>query len=132
INACSEEFNKHCMFPRLRVSASKLYKRSRTAEESTAEPDEVAYFTFTRGGYMYAIRGMNGLVEFLEMPVTEGTNIAIKIDELGVSPSKSLQANLDGKSDQVVWSMNGQSLDGPQIITECQRYFCDFIAKSTQ
>jgi hypothetical protein len=133
INAYAEEFNKHCMFPRLRVTTTKLYKRSRTGEESTAEPDEVAYFNFTRGGYMYAIRGINGLVEFLEMPITEGSsNISIKIDELGVSPSKTFAAELETKSDQVVWNMKGQTLDGPLIITECQTYFCDFIVKTNQ
>ena len=132
INTCSEEFNKHCMFQHLRVSGSKLYKRSRTGPESTAEPDEVAYFTISRGSYMYGIRGMNGLVEFVEMPISEGSGIiAIKLDELGITASKTFVADLDLNSNEVIWKMDERPLNGPLIVSQCQQYFSDFIAKST-
>lgn len=131
INGATEEFNKHCIYPQLRVQTSKLYRHSRTAEESTAEPDEVAYFTFYRKGYMYGVRGMNGTVEFVQVPVGESlSSFSIKLHELGVTPSKSMVAEIDPDTRKIRWRMDGQPLDGPAIVSMCQRFFIDFIEQT--
>lgn len=130
INGATEEFNKHCMFPHLRVQASKMYKHSRTREEATADPDEVAYFTFYRQGYMYGIRGMNGLVEFVQVPVGEGITLNVKLHEMGVTATKSLVAQLEFETRKIRWLMEGQVLDGPAIVSQCQKFFVDLIEQT--
>ena len=133
VQTCTEEFNKHCMFPHLRVTTSKLQKRSKTPDTVGAEPDEVAYFTFARTSYMYGIRGMNGVVEFVELPITDVSSaLGIKLDELGMQASKTMVASLDAQTGKVGWSHNSRVLDGPAIISLCQQYFSEFIAKTNE
>ncbi len=131
ISGAADEFNQHCIYPQLRVQTSKLYKHSKTGEQSTAEPDEVAYFTFFRCGYMYGIRGMNGTVEFVQVPVGEGLGtISIKLHEMGVSPTRTLLAEIDAESRKIRWKADGVTLDGPAIVSMCQRFFIDFIEQT--
>lgn len=133
INTCTEEFNKHCMFPNLRVVTSRLYKRQKTSEVPGSEPDEVAYFTFSRRGYMYGIRGVNGSVEFVEFPVTDGSgSLTIKLDELGIEPSRRFVADMDRETRKVTWKMGASVLDGPLIISLCQQYFSEFIGRTNE
>lgn len=130
ITGATEEFNRHCMFPHLRVSTGKLYKHSRTGEASTAEPDEVSYFAFVRCGYLYGIRGMNGAVEFLQMPVEDGTALNLKLHEIGLTPSRRMVAQLEAETKKIRWIMDGQAMDGPAIVSLCQKFFVDLIERT--
>lgn len=130
INGATEEFNKHCMFPHLRVTIGKPYKHSKTGEEPTAEPDEVAYFGFIRCGYLYGIRGINGAVEFIQMPVGDVSALNLKLHELGVSATERLEAEVDKETRKIRWLLNGNPVDGPTIIALCQRFFVDLIEKT--
>ena|GEM_PF-2107170 len=135
ISACSDEFNKYVNYQHLRVSVTRVQKRSHgTANADDAElayADEASYFTFARNSWTYAIRGQNGVVEFLELPSgTGGTILNYKIDEAAIAPNRKLMANFDKGSQQVVWKENGQIVDGPKIISICQEYFVDFIQKT--
>jgi hypothetical protein len=131
INGATEEFNKHCIYPQLRVQTSKLYKHSKTGPEPTAEPDEVSYFTFYRKGYMYGIRGVNGIVEFVQVPVGDSlSSFSIKLHEMGVTPTKSMTAEIDPDTRKIRWKMDGVPLDGPQIVSMCQKFFVDFIEQT--
>lgn len=127
ISGACEEFNRHCMFPHLRVQLSKPYKHSRTDAEPTAEPDEVAYFAFARCGYMYGIRGVNGLIEFISMPVGDNSALSMRLHELGVSPLEKLEADLEPETKKVRWIHRGNYVDGPAIISLCQKFFVDMI-----
>lgn len=134
--ACCEEFNKHCMFQDLRVTLSRLTRKSRGPD--AAVPDEIAYFTFTRKSWMYGIRGINGSVEFIELPVTEGAaSLTMKLDELGVDSSVKLIAKIEGdpmdmKKKQVVWTLNDQVMDGPKLISVSQNYFSEFVKRTNE
>lgn len=135
--ACSDEFNKHTMFPNLRVSTSKLYKKSKgTYADLSIPSEEVAYFTFTRRTWMYGIRGMNGIVDFIELPVTEGgSSISFKLDELGVDSSYKLIATMQGDPQDsakklVVWTLRDEVMDGPKLISLCQHYFSEFVTRT--
>lgn len=131
ITGASEEFNKVVMYPHLRVQPSKLYRHSKTGPESTAEPDEVAYFSFLRKGYMYGVRGMNGIVEFIQIPVGDGmSGFTIKLHEMGVTPTRSLNAEIDPESRKIRWVVEGHTLDGPSIVSMCQKFFVDFIEQT--
>jgi hypothetical protein len=130
ISGATEEFNKHCMYPHLRVVIGKPYKHSKTGEDATAEPDEVAYFGFIRCGYMYGIRGVNGVVEFIQMPVGDTSALNLKMHELGVSATERLEAEVDRESKKIRWNLNGNPVDGPTIIALCQRFFVDLIEKT--
>ena len=133
VNGASEEYNKHCMFGELRITTSKLYKHSKTGEAPTAEPDEVSYFTFFRKGYMYGIRGVNGVVEFIEVPVGDiSSAMSIRLHEMGVTPSRQLLAELDGDSKKIRWSMGGIPMDGPAIISLCQKFFIELIQQTNE
>lgn len=132
--ACSEEFNKHYMFPELRVAMSRLSKK---AKGTFPEDDEIAYFTMTRQTTMVGVRGINGTVEFIrEFPVTAGAaSLSMRLDELGVDGKYILSAKieldaLDNKKKQVLWVLNDEVMDGPKLITLCQQYFSDFIKAS--
>lgn len=127
INGATDEFNKHCVFPHLRVQISKPYKHSRTGEEPTAEPDEIAYFAFIRCGYMYGIRGMNGVVEFIQMPVGDSSALALKLHELGLNPLERLEAEIDQDTKKIRWMHRGAPIDGPSIIALCQKFFVNLI-----
>lgn len=131
LNACSEEFNTLCHFPHLRVQMSKLYKRQRSGDSIETEPDEVAYFTFNRVGYLFGIRGMNGAIEFVEIPITETTtSITLKLDELGVSPSRRWEARIDQTTKGIAWYEDFQALDGARIQSECLAYFGRFLEQT--
>ncbi len=133
INTCTDEFNKHCMFPNLRVMTSRLYKRQKTSDLPESEPEEVAYFTFSRRGYMYGIRGVNGVVDFVEFPVTDGSgSLTLRLDELGVEPSRKFIAEMEREGRKVTWKMDGCVLDGPMIISVCQHYFSEFIGRTNE
>ncbi len=132
INGASEEFNKHCMFSNLRVGVSKLYKHSKTPADPTAEPDEVAYFTFDRLGYLFGIRGMNGLVEFIELPVGDTLNVAtIKLHEMPISANQRLVAELEPESQKIYWLLDGQPVDGAVIVSLCQKFFINLIEQTS-
>lgn len=132
--ACCEEFNKHSMFQELRVSVSRLTKKSKGPDAPT--PDEIAYFTFTRKSWMYGVRGINGVVEFVELPVTEGAgSLNMKLDEIGCESKTKLLAKVEGdpmdvKKKQVVWTLNDEIMDGPKLIGLCQNYFSDFVKRT--
>lgn len=127
INGACEEFNKHCMFPHLRVSISKLYKHSKSGSAAD-EPDEVAYFTFDRLGTLFGIRGVNGTIEFLELPVGDTLNAAtIKLHELPVSATKRLNAEIEPESQKIYWLLEGTPVDGAAIVSICQKFFIDLI-----
>jgi len=127
ISGASEEFNKHCMFANLRVETSKLYKHSKSGADPEGEPDEVAYFTFMRLGYMYGIRGMNGIVDFIQMPMGEFITGSVKLHELGLTPSKQLIADMDPATRKTRWMLDGYPMDGPAIVSLCQKFFIDLI-----
>ena len=129
ISGATEEFNKHCMFPHLRVQGSKLYKHSKTGDDPTAEPDEVAYFTFNRLGYMYGIRGMNGEVEFVQVPVGDVT-YNVKLHELPISANKRLKAEIEPETKKIRWLLEGYAMDGPAIVSLCQKFFIDLIEQT--
>lgn len=135
--ACSEEFNKHSMFPNLRVAVSRLIKKTKGSYSDLSVPsEEIAYFTFTRRNWMYGIRGINGSVEFCEFPVTEGAaNLTMKLDELGLEASYQLLAKVqadpqDASKKAVVWTYNDETMDGPKLISLCQHYFSEFITRT--
>lgn len=135
ISACSDEFNKYVQYQHLRVVLTRVSKRNHgTANADDPElayAEEASYFTFARNGWTYAIRGHNGVVEFLELPSGTGsTTLNYKIDEAAIAPIRKLVASFDGGSQQVVWKDNGQIIDGPRIISICQEYFVDFIQKT--
>lgn len=132
IMGATDEYNKHCMFPHLRVTTGKLYKHSKTGEEPTAEPDEVAYFGFVRNGYLYGIRGINGIVEFIQMPVGDNSALSLKLHELGVTALRTLQAQVDPETRKIRWTMDGAPMDGPGIVTLCQKFFIDLIEKTNR
>jgi hypothetical protein len=129
IAGATEQFNKHCMFPQLRVTASKLYKHSKTGEEPTAKPDEVAYFTFSRLGHMYGIRGINGVVEFVTIPVGD-TTYNIKLHEMSVPAVKEMHAELEPDTRKIRWVTKGSPLDGPAIVSMCQKFFIELIERT--
>jgi hypothetical protein len=135
--ACSEEFNKHSMFPNLRVAVSRLNKKTKGSYSDLSIPsEEIAYFTFTRRNWMYGIRGINGIVDFCEFPVTEGaSSLTMKLDELGLEASYQLIAKVQGDPQDVskktvVWTYNDEIMDGPKLISLCQHYFSEFITRT--
>lgn len=135
ISACSDEFNKYVNYQHLRVTLGRVQKRSHgTANADDPElayADEASYFTFARNGWTYAIRGHNGVVEFLELPSgTGGSVLNFNIFEAAIAPNRKLVATFDQASKQVVWKDNGQIVDGPKIISICQEYFVDFVQKT--
>lgn len=136
IQAFCEEFNKYSIYPDLRISMSKLSKRSKAPypDDRYIKPDEVAYFTFTRKSWMFGIRGSNGLVEFIEFPVTDGAgSLSLKLDELGADGVYTLNAKIeteDGQKKQVVWTYKDEVMDGPKLISLCQHYFGDFVKRT--
>lgn len=127
ISGAAEEFNKHCMFPKLKVDASRLYKHSKTSSEPGSEPDEVAYFTFNRLGYMFGIRGVNGLVEFIQIPMGEFIGKTVKLHELQTSSTKRLVGEIDPESKRIRWMLDQNPMDGPAIVSLCQKFFIELI-----
>jgi hypothetical protein len=135
ISACSDEFNKHVNYQHLRVALGRVQKRTHGTtnadDPELAYADEASYFTFARNGWTYAVRGHNGVVEFLELPTgTGGASLHYNIFEAAIAPNRKLVATFDQASRQVVWKENGQIVDGPRIISICQEYFVDFVQKT--
>ncbi len=135
LNTCTEEFNKHTHYPNLRVTMSRFQKKSRGAPYGSNDPnyvnEEIAYFTFTRRSWMFGVRGINGIVDFVEFPVTEGASaLNMKLDELGIEGMYKLKGFLDRDNKQVLWTMHEQLLDGPKLILLCQEFFSNFIKRT--
>lgn len=138
VQAFCEEFNKHSVYPDLRINMSRLTKKSKApyGENLQIQPEEISYFTFTRKSWMFGIRGINGIVEFVEFPVTEGAaSLAMRLDELGVDSNYKLIARveidaLDPQKKQVIWTLKDELMDGPKLISLCQHYFSDFAKRT--
>lgn len=137
VQSWCEEFNKYSMYPELRVTVSRLTKKTRGPQfEGTGPLDEVGYFTFTRKSWMFGIRGINGTVDFCQLPVTEGAaSLSMKLDELGVDSVYKLVAKVESdKSDvqkkQVLWTLNDEVMDGPRLGLLCQHFFTDFVKRT--
>jgi hypothetical protein len=127
INGASEEFNKHCQFPNMKINITRMYKHSKTGAESDAEPDEVAYFTFQRLSQMYGICGINGTVEFVSTPVGEMIGANIKLHEHALPAVKRLVAEVDPESRKTRWLLDGVAMDGAGIVSLCQKFFINLI-----
>ncbi|MBX9690302.1 MAG: hypothetical protein K2X27_26550 [Candidatus Obscuribacterales bacterium] len=137
--AYCDEFNKHAIFPGLRVSIGRLSKRSKGPYEVGALSfEEISYFTFTRKGWMYGIRGINGSIEFVKFPVSEGAaSLNMKLDEMGADVVYKLNGKIEGeatdiKSKQVVWMLNDTPMPGPHLTDLCQRFFVDFVSRTNE
>lgn len=138
LQACCEEFNKHTMFPELRVLMGRIAKKSKGPypEDIKVKADEVAYFVFTRKQLMSGIRGINGNVEFVEFPVSDGASaLGMKLDEASAEVKHRLVAKAEitdeaGKKRQIVWKYNDEIMDGPKLISLCQFHFSDFIKRT--
>ena len=136
IQICSDEFNRHCMFPELRVLISRtITKKSKGSLDSVhAAMEEYAFFSFARRNSMYGIRGLNGVIEFVDdIQVSDvASSLNLRLDEMTVQVVYKLIARAeadpsDKTSKHVVWTLNDETLDGPMIITLCQQYFSRFI-----
>lgn len=131
-----DEFNKYAMYPELRVTVSRLAKRSKAQSDLQVPLEEVAYFTFTRKSWMFGIRGINGIIDFVELPVTEGAAaLSMKLDELGIDSVYKLVAKVepdrtDPQKKQVVWTLKDEVMDGPRLGQLCQHFFSDFITRT--
>ncbi|MBY0357639.1 MAG: hypothetical protein K2W82_06525 [Candidatus Obscuribacterales bacterium] len=135
--ACCEEFNNYCMFPDSRINLGRLEKKGKGQKYSDdlhEEPMEIAYFTFCRKSWLYGIRGINGIVEFVQLPVTEGAGaLAFKLDELGLDSRYKLEAKIDSSGNKnVLWRLNEEVMDGSKIEALCQHYFSDFIKATNE
>lgn len=136
VDTYAQEFNQHCMFPELRITVSKLHKRNKRPASGSAQGyspiDEVAYFTFTRTNWLFGVKGINGIIEFIELPVTEGAaSINYRLEEMGLVATKTLVATIDPDTDKPVWSLDGHALDAPAIYSLCEWYFRDFIERTS-
>lgn len=139
IQTWCEEFNKHMMFGDLRINLSRLTKRSR-APYNEATPtgaiEEVAYFSFNRKQWMFGVRGTNGVVEFIEMPTTDGgSSFSMRLDELGLDSVYRLETRVDGdpmdmQKKNIVWTLKDGVMDGPKLGSLCQHFFSDFIKRT--
>jgi hypothetical protein len=61
------------------------------------------------------------------MPVGDASALNIKLHELGVSPTYKMEASVENATKKVRWLMDGVPLDGPSIVSLCQKFFVDFI-----
>ena len=135
INACAEEFNKYIAFNHLKVTTTRVVKRTKGTlypdDPELTYPEETAYFTFSRKDWTYGMRGSDGSIEFIEISITDGkSGLGARFDEVGATPSRKLVASIDDANDQVVWQLDGQNLGGQQIVNICTLYFREFIEKS--
>lgn len=135
LNTCTEEFNKHMHYPTLRVTMSRFQKKTKGAPYGTNDTnfvnEEIGYFTFTRRDWMFGVCAINGDVDFVEYPVTEGAAaLNMKLDELGIDGRYKLKAVLDQETKQVMWTMHEQLLDGPKLILLCQEFFSEFVNRT--
>lgn len=133
-----DEFNKYSIYPDLRITMSRLTKKSKGNDSPNASADEIAYFTFTRKSWMFGIRGINGIVEFVELPVTEGASaLSMKLDELGVDSVYKLVARVeidknDAQKKQVLWTFKDEFMDGPRLGSLCQHFFTEFVKRTNE
>lgn len=130
--ACCEEFNKYCMFPDSRISIGRLEKKGKgqaTNSDSREPLHEVAYFTFCRKSWLYGVRGINGIIDLVQLPVTEGAaSLSFKLDEIGLDSRYKLEAKVEPPGSKVIsWYYNQEVMDGQKIESLCQHYFSDFI-----
>lgn len=137
LRTCCEEFNKFCMFPDSRINVSKLEKKSKLGSYTNdlhEQAHEVAYFTFARKSWLYGLRGINGVVDFVQIPTTEGAQgLSLKLDEMGVDSRYKLEARIDpANSKTIVWYLQQETMDGNKLVSLCQRYFCDFIQTTNE
>ncbi len=140
VNACCDEFNKHAMFQDLRVTISRgVTKKSRAPYDLSLghQPEEKAFFSFARRNSMFGIRGVNGVVEFVDKVQVSDMQSALsmRLDEMSVGAAYKLQAIVEGdpmdvRKRSVIWTYKESNLDGPALMSLCQHYFSDFI-KST-
>jgi hypothetical protein len=132
-STCSLEFNKHVKYEGLKMRCSRVTKRTKgTANPEIPDlsyPEESFSFTFTRRDWTFGIRGLTGLVEFLEMP-TGDSSLSVNIDEVGMPPSRKLQAQYDSASDKVVWTHNGSRVNADQLLALCREYIKEFIERT--
>jgi hypothetical protein len=133
ISTCAEEFNKYIDNQRGKVLATRVQKRvKRTVNEKDAElsyPEEATYFSFTRKDWTFGIRGCAGHVEFIELPTSEP--LSVRIDEVGSSAARTLDAYLDESTQQIGWKEDGHVMDGQAIMSLCREYFKEFIERTT-
>ena len=135
VQSWCDEFNKYSIYPDLRITVSRLTKKSR-GPESTAALEEIAYFTFTRKSWMFGVRGINGIIDFVELPVTEGAaSLSMKLDELGMDSVYKLSAKVepdrnDGQKKQVLWTLKDEVMDGPRLGSLCQHFFTEFVKRT--
>ena len=93
---------------------------------------ESGSFSFSRGNWTYAIRGSNGVVEFIEIASAGNTSaFGYKLDEININPSRRFIAHLDKRSNQVVWTCDDQVLDGSSIVLMCKDFFKEFIERTS-
>ncbi len=137
IGACCEEFNRHCMFADLRVVTCRNVSKRTKGPNATGPLDESAYFTFARRNSMYGMRGVNGVVEFVDSVQVSDVNSAmtLRLDEMSVSVAYKLVAKVEGNpadlsSKSVVWTLNDEVMDGPKLINLCQHYFSEFVKRT--
>ncbi len=140
MNACAEEFNKHSQFSQLNVTISRSVSKKTNAPYDPSylgQPDEKAYFSFARKNSMFGIRGINGVVEFVdEIQVSDmASALSMRLDEMSVGSAYKLVAKVEGdpmdiRKKQVVWTYKDAGLDGPALMSLCQHYFSDFIKRT--
>jgi hypothetical protein len=139
LQAFCEEFNKHCMYPDLRVVMSRaLSKKSMgNIDKSSTAVEESAYFAFARRNSMYGIRGMSGSIEFVdEIQVSDvQSSLTMRLDEMTAGAMYKLVARVEGDPldltrKYVVWTLGNETMDGPMLNTLCQRYFTEFIKRT--
>lgn len=136
ITACAEEFNKYIQYQHLQVTTTRLQKRNKSImykeDPNLAYPEESGSFSFSRGNWTYAIRGSNGVVEFIEIASAGNTSaFGYKLDEININPSRRFIAHLDKRSNQVVWTCDDQVLDGSSIVLMCKDFFKEFIERTS-
>lgn len=135
ILTASDEFNKYVNYSHLKVEVTRVQKRIKSTayadEPELAYPEESSYFTFSRNQWTYGIRGINGLVEFVEFP-TAGGSLGFRLDEVNVNPSRKLTAELDPSKQQIIWRYRDDILDGRGIGNLCKEYFREFIERSNE
>ncbi len=135
IATCAEEFNKYIQYQGLRVATTRVQKRVKrtcNAENPALTYDEeISSFTFARGDWTFGVRGVNGAVEFLELPSKMGGGgLEFRFEEAGTTPSHKLVAVLDKPTQQILWMYNERIMDGEAIISLCREYFMVFIQRT--
>ena len=132
-SGCAIEFNRHVKYESLKMRCSRVVKRTKgTANPEIPDlsyPEESSSFTFSRRDWTFGIRGLTGLVEFLEMP-TGDSSLSTNIDEVGMAPSRKLEGEYDEASDKVVWTHNGTRVNKDQIVALCREYLKEFIERT--